>query len=71
MDTNKIIDALDRLFQEEGARIVFWNDPEKEFQNFLPFILLDGVTTIRLDETAALEMKIRLERDDQTGKYLL
>lgn len=71
MDTKQINDALERLFQEEEARIVFWNDPEKEFQNSLPFILLDGVTTLRLDETGSLETKIRLEKDDPSGKYLL
>ncbi|MBV8236763.1 MAG: BREX-1 system phosphatase PglZ type A [Acidimicrobiia bacterium] len=71
MDTKHINDALDRIFHEDEARIVFWNDPEREFQNVLPFLLFDDVTTIRLDQTAALEVKIRLERDDPTGKYLL
>ncbi len=27
-DLNPIITALERLFHEEGQRIVFWNDPE-------------------------------------------
>ena len=61
MDTKQINDALDRLFKDESARIVFWNDPEKEFQNVLPFIMLDSVTTLRLDQIGALETKIRLE----------
>src|SRR5207245_3607944 len=52
-------------------RIVFWNDPEREFLNVLPFLLLDGVTTLRLDQEPALGVKIRLERDDPAGKYLL
>ena len=71
MDTKQINDALDRIFHQEDARIVFWNDPEREFLNVLPFLLLDGVTTLRLDQEAALGVKIRLERDDPTGKYLL
>ena len=33
--------------------------------------MLDGVTTLRLDQVGALEVKIRLERDDPTGKFLL
>jgi len=37
----------------------------------LPFILLDGVTTLRLDEVGALEAKIRMERDEPNGKYLV
>lgn len=71
MDTKQINDALDRIFHEEDARIVFWNDPEREFLNVLPFLLLEGVTTVRLDQEPALGVKIRLEREDPAGKYLL
>ena len=69
-DQKQIEAALERLFQEEG-RIVFWNDPEREFQNTVPFLKLDGVTTLRLDMLGALETKIRIERDEPTGKFLL
>ena len=71
MDTKQINDALDRIFHEEGQRIVFWNDPEKEFQNILPYLMLDNVNVLRLNEIGAMEVKIRLERDDPAGKYLL
>src|SRR5450631_1344682 len=70
-DLNQIHTALERLFNEEGQRIVFWNDPDQEFQNTLPFLMLDGVTTLRLDEVGALEAKIRLERVEPKGKFLL
>src|ERR1022692_1089002 len=70
-DLNQIHTALERLFNEEGQRIVFWNDPDQEFQNTLPFLLLDGVTTLRLDEVGALEAKFRLEREEPNGKFLL
>jgi uncharacterized protein (TIGR02687 family) len=70
-DLNQIQTALDRLFNEEGQRIVFWNDPDQEFQSTLPFIMLNGVTTLRLDEVGALEIKIRLEHDEPNGKFLL
>ncbi len=70
-DLNQIHTALERLFNEDGQRIVFWNDPDREFQNTLPFVMLDGVTTLRLDEIGALEAKIRLERDEPDGKFLL
>jgi hypothetical protein len=49
-DFNQINTALERLFVDEGHRIVFWNYPDREFQNTLPFIMLEGVTTLRLDE---------------------
>ena len=70
-DLNQINVALERLFKEEGQRIVFWHDPDREFQHMLPFILLEGVTTLRLDEMGALEVKLRLERDEVRGKFLL
>ncbi len=70
-DLNQINTALERLFVEEGQRIVFWNDPDQEFQNTLPFIMLDDVTILRLDRVGALEAKIRLEREEPNGKFLL
>ena len=71
MDTRQIHDTLDRIYKEEGTRIVFWNDPDKEFQTILPALNLDGVNIVQLNELGALEVKIRLEREDPTGRYLL
>ena len=70
-DLNQIHTALERLFNEEGDRIVFWNDPDQEFQNTLPYVMVDGVTNLKLNETGALEAKILLERKEPTGKFLL
>ena len=70
-DINKINEALDRVFNEEKQRIIFWNDPDCEFKNALPYLLLENVTVLRLDEAGALEVKIRIERDDPRGRYLL
>ena len=70
-DLNQINSALERLFNEESQRIVFWNDPDQEFPNTLPFVMLDGVTTLRLDQIGALETKIRLEREEPESKFLL
>lgn len=71
MDTKQIEQALNRLFQEDKERIVFWNDPEREFQNYVPFLDLGGVNVVRLDEASALDVKIRVERTDPQGRYLL
>ncbi len=76
MDTKQLTDALDRIFHEEGHRIVFWNDPEREFLDFIEanaaLQLGDAsVQVLRLDRTSSLAMKIRLEREDPTGRYLL
>ena len=70
-DLTPVIQALQRIFTEEGQRIVFWNDPEQEFRNTLPFLMLDGVTTLRLDQLGALEVKLRVERGDSQGRFLL
>ena len=73
MDVTQITDALGRLFndEDEPARIVFWNDPDKEFVESLPDITLEGVELINLDGAGALETKVRLEHEDPTGRYLL
>ena len=43
-DLNQINDALERLFHEEGQRIVFWNDPDQEFsEHACRSSMLDGV----------------------------
>ena len=70
-DLNQIHTALNRLFTEEGQRIVFWNDPDQEFVTMLPLLELDGVTKLRLDEIGSFEAKIRIEREDSKGKFLL
>jgi hypothetical protein len=72
MDNTHIENALARLFNEEGHRIVFWNDPEMEFAITLPMLNLpEGITILRLDQIGALEAKIRIERGDSEGRYLL
>jgi uncharacterized protein (TIGR02687 family) len=70
-DFKQISAALYRVFHEEGQRIVFWNDPDREFLEALPSIAIDGVTPIRLDEVGSLEVKIRLERKEPEAKFLL
>ena len=71
MDVAQITDALDRVFNDEQVRIVFWNDPDGEFVESLPDIALAGVEVLKLDEVGALEVKVRIEQDDPTGRYLL
>ena len=70
-DLNQIQTSLKRIFHDEGQRIVFWNDPDNEFHTTLSSFVLDDVTTIRLDEVGALEVKIRLERTEPQTKFLL
>src|SRR4030065_1689454 len=71
MDVPKITDALQRIFYEEGNRIVFWYDATQEFEDAVPHIKLEDVKVLRLDRIGALELKINLELEDPAGKYLI
>jgi uncharacterized protein (TIGR02687 family) len=76
MDTKQLDDALARLFVDEGARIVFWHDPEQEFLDFmnrLPLLTFGDIIVhiIRLDQVSLLATKIRLERDEPDSRFLL
>jgi uncharacterized protein (TIGR02687 family) len=75
MDTKQLNEALAKLFVDEGERIVFWHDPEKEFLDFMSQLFLTFnntmVNIIRLDQIGGLEAKIRLERGDPEGRFLL
>jgi uncharacterized protein (TIGR02687 family) len=71
MNIKQITDSLGKIYQEEKKRIVFWYDTEGEFEEVLPSLNFADVSLLRLDETAPLEVKIRLEMDDIAGRYLL
>jgi len=72
MENKEIQKALTSKFEEDEQRIVFWNDPEKEFAVTLSTIQLPkGVKLLRLDQIAVLEAKILIEQDDPEGRYLL
>lgn len=68
MDLPQISAVLNRLFHEQGKRIVFWNDPQREFEAALA---VPDVKVLRLDQEGALAVKIRIEREDPTGRYLI
>lgn len=56
--------ALERLFQE-GASLVFWNDPNGEFSAQIDELGLDGVKVARLDHAPVLQIKIGIERETE------
>lgn len=71
MTESQLTSTLRRLYTEENNRIVFWYDADREFEDGLVGLKLDGVKIVRLDEMGALELKILLELRDTTGKYLI
>ena len=70
MDNAQILTALQKIF-DDGHRIVFWHDPEREFELLLGSLELPQVNILRLDHVPALAVKIKLELDDPNGRYLL
>jgi hypothetical protein len=71
MDKSQIDTALNRLFHEQGKRLVFWNDPQREFEDTLPALAVPDIKVLRLDQEGALAVKIHVEREDPTGHYLI
>jgi uncharacterized protein (TIGR02687 family) len=71
MDVKQINQTLTRIFKQENKRLVFWYDGEREFEESLPSIEVDGVTLLRLDEISALDLKIRLEIRDVDERFIL
>ncbi|MFN7140775.1 MAG: BREX-1 system phosphatase PglZ type A, partial [Limisphaerales bacterium] len=71
MDKNQVDSALNRLFHEQGKRIVLWNDAEQEFVEAVSSIDVPGVTVMRLDQQGSFTVKMRIECQDRTGKYLI
>ncbi|MBW2663101.1 MAG: hypothetical protein JRD93_14175, partial [Deltaproteobacteria bacterium] len=59
MDIKQIKDSLNKIFNEENKRIIFWYDAEKEFEDTISSIEIDGVNILHLNEIGSLELKIR------------
>lgn len=78
MDTQPILDALERLYSQEGTRIVIWHDPDREFADFVSGRVLPidvgchSVTVLDLTPPRSdLALKLRLERGEPDAKFLL
>jgi len=71
MEISQVNAVLNRLFHEQGKRIVFWNDPQSEFEETLAALAVPDIKVLRLDQEGALAVKIRVEREDPTGRYLI
>ena len=54
---HQIATALERIFTEEGNRIVFWHDPEHEFLDFI-----DANASLQFDDTAVRDFPQGLTR---------
>lgn len=71
MISPQLTDTLRRIFKEESHRIVFWEDCDREFEESIDSFDLPEITVLRLDKMGPLEIKVRLELEDVSGKYLI
>ena len=74
MKAEQVDQALHQKFVTEGARLVFWHDPNGEFADYVGGGLAGDIADVKvLDvaEVGGLSAKLRLEREDRTGKYLV
>ena len=71
MDPKQIDQGLRRLFFSEDQRLVFWYDPEQNFGEELSNLDLPDVHVMNMAGESALGVKLKLELEDQNGKYLL
>ncbi|EAU41312.1 hypothetical protein FP2506_01055 [Fulvimarina pelagi HTCC2506] len=58
MDTDRIQIALGRFLAEN--RVVFWSDPDKEFEDILPGLDVGDAAVIRTSKSPALETKLTI-----------
>lgn len=71
MNLDQLKQGLEQAFFKENHRIVFWYDPEHDFENELSSLILTNVTIVNMREKSALGIKLKLEREDTIGQYLL
>ena len=74
MKAEQVDQALRQKFIVDGSRIVFWNDPNGEFAEYLAAGLpeeLEAVTVVDEKLRGGLAVKLLLEREDTSGKYLI
>ena len=71
MNLGTLRSSLSKIFTCDYHRIVFWHDPDQEFLETFPQLDLEGVTLLNIQDESLLELKVRLETQDTSGKHLL
>lgn len=71
MNLDQLREGLEQAFFKENHRIVFWFDPEIDFESELTSLILPDVNIVNMKGLSALGMKLKLELEDTDGKYLL
>ena len=71
MDLKQLNTGLDRVFNIDKHRIVFWYDAEADFEPELSSVNLDDVSLVNMRKESAFSIKLKLELEDLQGRYLL
>ena len=74
MKAEQVDQALRQKFVGEGARLVFWHDENGEFAEYVAVGLpkeLAAVQVLDLTQVGGFSAKLRLEREDPNGHYLV
>jgi uncharacterized protein (TIGR02687 family) len=71
MNITQLNDGLNQAFFKEGHRLVFWYDPTKDFEAELSNLALEDISILNMADESLLGTKLKLEREDTQGKYLL
>jgi uncharacterized protein (TIGR02687 family) len=71
MNESQLKEGLLKAFENESHRLVFWYDPEADFQDEVAGLSLPDVQVMNMQSESALATKLKLELEDTTGKYLL
>ena len=74
MKAEQVDQALHQKFVTEGERLVFWHDPNGEFSDYVESSVAGVIADVQVLDVAivgGLSAKLRLEREDRTGKYLV
>ena len=74
MKAEQVDQALTQKFITEQARLVFWHDPNGEFEDYIAEGLKGDIACVQVLHVAQLggfAAKLRLEAEDPTGQYLV
>ena len=71
MNLDQLKQGLEQAFYTEQHRIVFWYDAEQSCSEEVKSLKLNDVQILNMAEESSLAIKLKLELEDQQGKYLL
>ncbi len=74
MKAEQVDQALKQKFIKDSERLVFWHDPNGEFTTYVEGGLAGDLADVQVLDVATMggfSAKLRLEREDPTGKYLV